>query len=113
MDNSRRPMHIKKNEPISDIRDAFYMDFENECLREWGKEVPKGKKRHENKEWAEIIKSQVWPHHSDIDFQEYIEWVENGGGDEWFQETKVSPRCSGCQKNNDFCRCEGGIWWGG
>ena len=33
-----------------------------------------------------MIISQVYPHHSDIDWEEYSSWVENGGGDEWFQE---------------------------
>ena len=33
-----------------------------------------------------MIKSQVYPHHSDVDWEEYVEWVENRGGSEWFQE---------------------------
>ena len=45
----------------------------------------RGNQRHEHKEWAEIIKSQVYPHHSDADWEDYVEWVEKGGGDEWFQ----------------------------
>ena len=24
--------------------------------------------------------------HSDVDWEDYTEWVRNGGGDEWFQE---------------------------
>ena len=68
-------------------RNAFFMDFENACLEQnWVGPPPTGIKRHENPEWATMIKSQVYPHHSDIDWFEYVEWVEAGGGDEWFQE---------------------------
>ena len=45
----------------------------------------KEKKRHENPEWQKMIQTQVYPNHSDIDWQEYVDWCENGGGDEWFQ----------------------------
>ena len=70
----------------------FMMDFENCCLQEvwycqnnrrWGFH-PLGPKRHEDPQWAAMIQSQVFPNHSDIDWQEYVVWVENGGGDEWF-----------------------------
>ena len=75
--------------------DAFLTDWENECLSDnWNSSVPHpvGPKRHEHKEWAEMIKSQVYPHHSDVDWYEYVEWVENGGGDAWFQtiETDIN-----------------------
>ena len=71
-------------------RDNFMMDFENACLEQnWGcKPFPKGPNRYEDKEWAEMIISQVYPHHSDVDFWEYVEWVRGGGGDEWFVETE-------------------------
>ena len=65
------------------------MDFKISCLEMWDssvKEHPKGPRRHENKEWAELIQSQVYPNHSDVDWWEYSEWVTRGGGDEWFQE---------------------------
>ncbi len=92
---------------VSDVsRNAFLMDFENACLEYnwhiqpqpfdgglfdslsfyWNKPHPKGPKRHEDPEWAAMIQSQVYPHHSDVDWEEYVEWVENGGGDEHFQE---------------------------
>ena len=65
----------------------FMMDFENACLSQnWAGDPPTGIKRYENPEWAKMIQSQVYPHHSDIDWYEYVEWVENGGGEEWFQE---------------------------
>ena len=74
---------------MSEECDAFLMDWENACLaNHWDSSVmphPTGPKRHEHTEWAEMIKSQVYPHHSDVDWCEYAEWVENGGGDEWFQ----------------------------
>ena len=72
------------------ISENFMMDFENACLaNHWDSSVahhPKGDKRHLNPEWAKMIQSQVYPHHSDVDWYEYIEWVKRGGGDEYFQE---------------------------
>ena len=71
-------------------RDSFYMDFENPRLaNHWDSSSaphPTGVRRHENEKWAEMIQSQVYPNHSDIDWYEYVEWVTQGGGDEWFQE---------------------------
>jgi len=67
--------------------DDFMRDFENACLKDnWNKPHPNGAKRHENPEWGAMIQSQVYPHHSDVDWEEYVEWVSNGGGDEWFQD---------------------------
>ena len=40
---------------------------------------------------GKMIKSQVYPYHSDVDWEEYCEWVYTGGGDEWFQETDSEP----------------------
>ena len=74
-------------------RDSFYMDFENSCLaNHWdSSSAPQltGVRRHENEKWAEMIRSQVYPNHSDIDWDEYVEWVTQGGGDEWFQENRM------------------------
>ncbi len=67
-------------------RDAFFMDFENAILKDWRKGIPRGPRRYENAEWAELVKRDVYPHHSDVDWHEYVEWVSRGGGDEWFQE---------------------------
>ena len=68
-------------------RDNFMMDFENACLSQnWTGEPPTGIERYENPEWAKMIQSQVYPHHSDIDWYEYVEFCESGGGDEWFQD---------------------------
>ncbi len=81
----RRPRHTPHGRPG---RDSFLMDFENDVLGYWDahKGIPRGPRRFENKEWAALIMSQVFPHHSDVDWEEYVEWVSQGGGDEWFQE---------------------------
>ena len=67
-------------------RDSFLMDFETPCLaNHWDSSStphPTGVRRHENEKWAEMIQSQVYPNHSDIDWYEYVEWVTQGGGDE-------------------------------
>ena len=80
--------------------------------------------RHKDPEWAAMIRSQVYPHHSDVDWEEYVDWVSRGFGDEWFQEddaTKLvqrlqaDERCMGCGRHDDFCRCgvgENSIWFG-
>ena len=67
-------------------RRNFMMDFENACLQNWAGLPPTGPKRYENPEWAKWIQSQCYPHHSDIDWYEYVEFCQLGGGDEWFQE---------------------------
>ena len=90
-----RPRHIDKYEMLTvdrkKSRDNFMMDFENACLEyNWINHAdwPKGQKRHENPEWQKMIQTQVYPNHSDIDWQEYVDWVENGGGDEWVENEK-------------------------
>ena len=93
----RRPLHIPRYTPLTVGRDNFYMDFENDILRKWDsrkKAHPKGPNRCKDPEWAAIIQSEVYPHHSDIDWHEYVEWVENGGGDEWFQEEGEALFCT-------------------
>ncbi len=83
----RHPHHTALGTRMTPDRDAFLMDFENALLRYWRSQaIPKGPRRHEHTDWAELVKSNVYPHHSDIDWAEYVDWVENGGGDEWFQE---------------------------
>ena len=99
----RRPSHIDKYERLIAGRDNFMTDFENECLsQKWDsskRHHPKGPKRHEHPEWAAMIQSQVYPHHSDVDFQEYCDWVSHGHGDNWFQEEHA---CPGCVDPRDF-----------
>ena len=84
----RRPGHILKYTPLAFERNYFMCDFENACLSQnWdSSKFPKGPTRCEDPEWAAMIQSQVFPHHSDVDWEEYCDWVQGGGGDEWFQE---------------------------
>ena len=84
----RRPGHRDKYDIIDLAVDNFMMDFENSCLeQDWKKgQHPKGPKRHEDPEWAAMIQAKVYPHHSDVDWEEYREWVSRGFGDEWFME---------------------------
>lgn len=83
-----RPDHIDEYDIMTPDRDAFMMDFENYCLeRCWdSKPHPKGSKRYEDPEWAVMIENNVYPNHSDVDWNEYVDWVSRGFGDEWFQE---------------------------
>ena len=86
----KRPRHIPRYTPHTIDKGNFYMDFENACLSQnWDSRKrphPKGTKRHKDPESAAMIQSQVFPNHSDIDWEEYMEWVESGGGDKRFQE---------------------------
>jgi hypothetical protein len=86
-------------------RYSALMDFENSCLSQhWDSSVkphPRGSKRYEDPEWAAMIQAQVYPHHSDVDWYEYVEWVSQGGGDEAFQkEDKCSIDHLFCKKHN-------------
>ena len=84
----KRSHHIPKYTPLTVARDDFMMDFENSCLsQKWDstKGHPRGPKRYEDHEWAAMIQSQVYPNHSDVDWEEYIDWTSAGHGDEWFQ----------------------------
>ena len=39
------------------------------------REFPKGPERHENRAWTAMVQSQVYPHHSDVDWDEYVNLV--------------------------------------
>jgi hypothetical protein len=65
-------------------RNSFMMDFENEVLRAFGGS-PRGPRRHLDPQWAALVRHRVDPHHTDVTWCEYVEWVQGGGGDEWFQ----------------------------
>ncbi len=67
-------------------QDNFLMDFENYVLREWDARggIPTGPRRFENPNWAALMKSHL--EFSDTCWDEYVAWVQQGGGDEWFQE---------------------------
>ena len=95
MSKSWRPQHQHINwhqdgfQGENTHKDSFLMDFENSCITDFnskypGQEHPTGPERYKNEQWAAIIKDQVYPHHSDVDWSEYEHWVRHGGGDEWF-----------------------------
>ncbi len=88
-----RPRHIPRYTPMSIERDAFMMDFENSCLsQDWDSSKrahPTGPKRHKDPQWRDMILLQVFPQNDSVDWEEYTEWVENGGGDELFQEEQI------------------------
>jgi hypothetical protein len=109
---------IHPHRPQEQIRcgNLFMMEFENELLWLWGsrtkgnrtkgthiKEHPKGRKRFMDHEWAKFVTSQVYPFHSDVDWDDYVDWVANGGGDEWFIDT--DDQCMKCGQHEDFCTC--------
>ena len=81
---------------LEHLRNAFLMDFENDVLRSWDarKGIPRGPRRFENKEWAALVQQHVYPHHSDVTWEQYMTWVRGGGGDEWFQEEEESLFCA-------------------
>ena len=53
------------------------MDFENSCLQEWdaSEGIPKGEGRWAIEEWASLTQNHVYPHHSDVNWAEYVTWV--------------------------------------
>ena len=69
------------------------MDFENSLVVDWDARngIPTGPCRFEKAEWAELVKRNVYPNHSDVDWDEYVEWVSSGGGDDWFMEQLRNP----------------------
>ena len=81
----QRPGH-KSGHDANSINDPFMMDFENSLLSEWRGRPPTSPRRFEVAEWAALVKRNVFPHHSDIDWDEYVEWVSKETGDEWFCE---------------------------
>ena len=95
MSRSWRPRHKSIDWQTSSEEkthtDNFLMDFENTCLADYTRDnpdtpYPKGPERYKDKEWAKYIKTQVYPHHSDVDWTEYVAWVKAGMGDEWFTD---------------------------
>ena len=58
----------------------------NKVHPNWVGPPPTGIKRYENPKWAEMIQTRIFPFRSDIDWVEYVEFCESGGGDEWFHE---------------------------
>ncbi len=64
----------------------FMMDFENYVLSLWDARqgIPTGLRRYKNEGWAKLMKSNL--EDSDTCWEEYVAWVDSGGGDEWFEE---------------------------
>ena len=82
----RRPRSHDENAGLTVERNNFMLDFENALLgTNWAGLPPTGAKRYEHEEWAAMVQKQVFPYHSDVDWEEYKQWVAQGGGDEWFQ----------------------------
>ena len=77
--------------------DAFLMDWENSIWeRHWDARngIPKGRHRYRNAEWAATIRLYAFPFHSGVTWEEYVQWVREGGGDEWFQEEEEALFCT-------------------
>ena len=68
----RRPRHGRVN-------NSFMMDFENDLRAEWGHPIPRGPRRFENAAWAQLVQRHVYPAHSDVDWDEYVQWVQSRG----------------------------------
>ena len=64
--------------------------------------IQKEKKRHEDPEWMEMIQTQVYPNHSDVDWQEYVDWCEKGMGDEWFLEEEQESDSESLSESNNL-----------
>ena len=76
--------------------DAFMMDWENSIMQgHWDARngIPKGPRRYQNRQWAELILEHVFPHHSDVTWDNYASRVRNGGVDEWFQLQEEALFC--------------------
>ena len=104
-DPSKRPQHrewIWDDAHSRENRDCanFLMDWENACLEDFlgattgvrlmharcnKDKWPWRNQRHLVEPWAEFMKNEVYPNHSDVDWEEYTLWVSSGGGDDMFQ----------------------------
>ena len=74
----------RQTAPFDRDYDNFLMDFENACVEEYGRAPPRGRRRFDDEVWAQYMKRQMYPN-SDLDWEEYMEWVSAGGGDSWTQ----------------------------
>ena len=68
-------------------RNNFYMDLENYVLEHvWRAPAPVGPARHLfNSGWGRVMRAELADYDASITFVDYGSWVEQGGGDEWFQ----------------------------
>ena len=68
-------------------RDILLMDVENRILEAWQAERPKGKGRAREAAWASHVRTCLATWYGEgVTFEEYCEWVDGGGGDEWVVE---------------------------
>ena len=75
---------------ITREQDNYLMDMENEALANWdntNKVTGIGKERLKNEKWILHIREYI----DDCcgleeAMKQYVKWVENGGGDEWFNK---------------------------
>jgi hypothetical protein len=71
---------------FSVTKDNYFMDVENEALHAWDnlryprRDYLVGQKRLYCEPWLELIRR----HLEDGYFDQYLVWVSQGGGDEWF-----------------------------
>ena len=66
----------------------FLLDFENWCLQNKCDSrigIPAGRHRHEDPLWRQVIQEELrdYPRKT---WDQYVTFVLQGGGDEWFQE---------------------------
>ena len=115
--------------------DAFLMDLENWVLQHrWDSRIgiPCGPRRHLDHLWGEVMKEEL-AEYPRKNWLEYCEWVQNGGGDEWFQDgdpdlamshrryghavDRMMPlrrpdgtlaRCPDCLRHDTICPCING-----
>jgi hypothetical protein len=109
--------------------DNFMMDLENWVLEHrWDARIgiPCGRARHLDHLWGEVMREEMadYPRRT---YEEYCEWVESGGGDEWFQgpeepahyryrdavvhalplrrPNSTLARCPDCLRHDSMCTC--------
>ena len=73
---------------VSQGKDIYLMDMENQALNDWKDEIPKNRERIYNKEWLKHIEKYVDKHNGiEYAMNLYINWVKAGGGDDWFVDS--------------------------
>jgi len=71
--------------------DDFMMDFENWILEHlWDnshRHFPTGRERYMDPEWGALMRTEC-AKHSDVTWEQYCKWCQEGGGDDWFHEAE-------------------------
>ena len=77
---------------------SYLMDTENYILQShwpptplpllelWTKPHPRGPRRFEDPEWAQLVYEALSEDNGSITWDTYTAWCLGGGGDEWFME---------------------------